>query len=75
MMARHDHFGGEPDAPCVNDGHNAGRNSNAWHGERRQKFVEKFDRWRSERAARTADRGPVSASAKSKRGTGRSAKK
>jgi hypothetical protein len=52
------------------------RNTNAWHGDRRQKFVEKFDRWRSERAARTADRGPVSASAgSSRRETGRSAKK
>jgi hypothetical protein len=73
------HFGGEPDALGANAAQDAGhqdRNTNAWRGERRQKFVEKFDRWRSERAARTAERGPVSASAKSsKRETGRSAKK
>ena len=73
------HFGGEPDAPRVNAQHNAGhqdQNTNAWHGDRRQKFVEKFDRWRSERAARTADRGPVSTSAgTSRRDTDRSAKK
>jgi hypothetical protein len=68
------HFGGQPDA-AVNAGRHD-RNINAWHEDRRQKFVEKFDRWRSERAARTADRGPVGASAGSpKRGTGRSAKK
>ena len=73
------HFGGEPDAPSVNAGHNAEHqdlNTNAWHSDRRQKFVEKFDRWRSERAARTANRGPVSASVgSSRRETGRGAKK
>jgi hypothetical protein len=69
------HFGGEPDALGVNAGHQD-KNTNAWRGERRQKFVEKFDRWRSERAARAADGGPVSASAGSSRQeTGRSAKK
>ncbi len=68
------HFGGEPDAAATT-GRQA-QNTNAWDGERRQKFVEKFDRWRSERAARTADRGPVSAAAGSfKRDTGRNAKK
>ena len=70
-MARQDHCG-----EGVNHGHDAGQNTNAWHGDRRQKFVEKFDRWRSERAARTANRGPVSASAgASRRETGRSVKK
>lgn len=69
------HFGGEPDALRVNAGRQD-QNTNAWHGDRRQKFVEKFDRWRSERAARTANRGPVSASTgSSTRETGRSAKK
>jgi len=69
------HFGGEPDAPGVTAGRQD-QNTNAWHGDRRQEFVEKFDRWRSERAARTANRGPVGASAgSSRRETGRSAKK
>ncbi len=76
---RGSHFGGEPDALGVNEKHSAGRqdpNTNAWHGDRRQKFVEKFDRWRSERDARAANRGPDSASAgSSRRETGRSAKK
>jgi hypothetical protein len=69
------HFGGEPDAPDQNAGHQD-QNADAWHGDRRQKFMEKFDRWRSERAARAANRGPVSApDGSSRRETGRSAKK
>jgi hypothetical protein len=63
------HFGGEPEA--LRDGRHS-RNTRAWLGERRQKLMEKFERWRSERAARTANRGPDSASDGS---SGRSAKK
>ena len=67
------HFGGEPEA-LRDDRHP--RNTRAWLGERRQKFIEKFDRWRSERAARAANRGPDSApDGSSTRKTGRSAKK
>jgi hypothetical protein len=73
------HFGGEPDAPgegAFGEGQHQDRNPNAWRGEHRRKFVEKFDRWRSERAARAAPRGPDSASDESApRQTGRSVKK
>lgn len=54
------HFGGEPE-----DLEPERRNTNAWQGERRRKFMEKFERWRRERAARAAKRGPDSASAES----------
>ena len=66
------HFGGEPKS--LREG--ALGNTRAWLGESRRKLIEKFDRWRSERAARAAPRGPDSASDEpSKRETGRSAKK
>jgi hypothetical protein len=67
------HFGGEPKA-LRNDGPSG--NTRAWLGKRRQELMDKFDRWRSERAARAADRGPDSVSdASSRRKTDRSAKK
>jgi hypothetical protein len=43
------HFGGEPDKPG-----RPLRDTRAWLGERRQKLMEKFDRWRSERTGRSA---------------------
>lgn len=43
------HFGGEPEA--LRDHRKLG-NTRAWLGERRQRLIEKFDRWRSERASR-----------------------
>jgi hypothetical protein len=65
---RENEFGGEPEA--LEPEH---RNTNAWHGERRRKFMEKFERWRRERAARAARHGPDSAPADSP--TGRTARK
>jgi hypothetical protein len=58
------HFGGEPQR-LGERLHQRG--TRAWLGERRQKLMEKFDRWRSERAARAANRGPDSASDESSR--------
>ena len=51
------HFGGEPEAL---GGGETGRhrNTKAWLGERRHKFMEKFERWRRERAARAARKRP-----------------
>jgi len=67
------HFGGEPEA--LRDGRQP-KDARAWPGERRQQLMEKFERWRSERASRAADRGPDGASdGTSSRETGRSAKK
>ena len=67
------HFGGEPKA-LRDQGHLG--NTRAWLGERRQKLIEKFDRWRSERASRAAPSGPDSASdGSTRRETGRSVKK
>lgn len=62
------HFGGEPEAAA-----GQGENRNAWRDEQRRKFVEKFDRWRSERAAHAALSGPESASTEP--AVGRSARK
>jgi hypothetical protein len=49
------HFGGDPEALGESRPEQPGavdHNATAWSGERRRKFVEKFERWRSERAAR-----------------------
>ena len=66
------HFGGEPEALGVRET-GQHRNTKTWLGERRRKFIEKFDRWRRERAALAAKRGPDSAPAGSP--TGRDAGK
>ena len=51
------HFGGEPEALGAGET-GQHRNTNAWLGERRRKFMEKFERWRRERAARAASKRP-----------------